>query len=209
MKKALLLIGVLALALGFTYLILHKSSSNTGNTEEKDAPLTVSSKSSAFNRSFAGVLNSYYELSEAFMTADTPLISKAAHVLNKAVDSIRFDQFKADSSIIFTALNVAQSIQGEIVGLTGEKTMEQKEREFNLITEGLYSLIRVVKYDGAVIYHMRCTTAFADSSEAYWLSSTSQIVNPYLGKNIPADNNKMPDNGEVSDSLHYSVPVSE
>jgi hypothetical protein len=209
MKKALLLIGVLALALGFTYLLLHKSSSNTVKTEEKDAPLTVSSKTAAFNRSFAGVLNSYYQLSDGFLVADTSQISTAANRLNKAVDSIRFDQFKADSSVTLTAVSVAQSIQGEILGLIGEKTMEQKKREFNLITEDLYSLIRVIRYDGGVIYHMRCTTAFADSSEAYWLSSTSQIVNPYSGKNIPAVDNKMPGNGEVSDSIHYSVPVSE
>jgi hypothetical protein len=209
MKKALLLIGVLALALGFTYLILRKSSSNTVKTEEKDAPLLVSSKTSAFNRSFAGLLNSYYQLSEGFIVGDTSQISAAARRLNKAVDSIRFDQFKADSSITLTAVSVAQSIQGEISGLLGEKSMEQKKREFNLITEDLYSLIRVVRYDGGVIYHMRCTTAFADSSEAYWLSSTSQIVNPYLGNNNPAVKNKMPDNGEVSDSLHYSAPVSE
>jgi hypothetical protein len=69
-------------------------------------------------------------------------------------------------------------------------------------------LIRVVRFDGAVIYHMRCTTAFADSSEAYWLSSSSQIINPYLGKSISAENS-LPANGEISDSLHFSAPASE
>jgi|SRR5450432_249174 len=207
MKKAFLLIGVLALALGITYLVLHKSSSVDSKPQERDAPLAVSSKTTAFNRSFAGVLDHYYQLSGTFADADTTKISTAAHHLREAVDSIRFDQFKADSSVMLTAVSVAQSIQGEITGMIGEKTMEQKKREFNLITEDLYSLIRVVRYDGAVIYHMRCTTAFSDSSEAYWLSASPQIVNPYQGKNIPAD--RLPGNGEVSDSLHFSVPVSE
>jgi hypothetical protein len=208
MKKALLLVGVLALALGITYLVLHKNSSGNQALEEKDAPLAVSSKTSAFNRSFSGVLSKYYKLSESFISGDTGKISDAAKKLSIAVDSIRFDQFKADSSVTLTAVSVAQSVQGEILGLLGEKTMEQKKREFNLITEDLYSLIRVVRFDGAVIYHMRCTTAFADSSEAYWLSSSSQIVNPYMGKSIPAEN-KFPVNGEISDSLHFSAPVSE
>jgi hypothetical protein len=204
MKKAFLLVGVLALALGITYLVLHKSTSSAGNPEVKEAPLAVSSKSSAFNRSFTQVMNSYYQLAEIFKTADTTQISQAALGLKKAVDSIRFDQFKADSSVTLTAVSVAQSVDGEILGLIGEKSMEQKKREFNLITEDLYSLIRVVRYDGGVIYHMRCTTAFADSSEAYWLSSSNQIVNPYLDKNY-----KLPDNSEVSDSLRFSVPVGE
>ena len=60
MKKALILVGVLALALGISYLVLHKSSSDNGKAEERDAPLAINSKSSAFNRSFSGVLNSYY-----------------------------------------------------------------------------------------------------------------------------------------------------
>jgi hypothetical protein len=203
MKKALLLIGVLVLALGITYLVLHKSSSGDNKQVEKDAPLAVGSKSSAFNRSFAGVLNRYYQLAGSFTEADTAKITAAAQTLRVSVDSIRFDQFTADSSVTLTAVSVAQSVQGEIDGLTGEKTMEQKKREFNLITEDLYSLIRVVRYDGAVIYHMRCTNAFADSSEAYWLSAVPQIVNPYMGKNIPAD--KSTGTGEISDSLHFSV----
>jgi len=208
MKKAFLLVGVLALALGITYLVLHKSSSGNPLSEEKDAPLAVSSKTSAFNRSFSGVLGSYYQLSESFISGDTGKISDAAKKLSIAVDSIRFDQFKADSSVTLTAVSVAQSVQGEILGLLGEKTMEQKKREFNLITEDLYSLIRVVRFDGAVIYHMRCTSAFADSSEAYWLSSSSKIVNPYMGPSIPAENT-LPANGEISDSLHFSAPASE
>jgi hypothetical protein len=201
MKKAFLLIGVLALALGITYLLLHKTGSAGASPEVKDAPLTVSAKSSAFNRSFAGVMDTYYRLADVFKTADTAQISATALELRKAVDSIRFDQFKADSSVTLTAVSVAQSVQGEILGLIGEKTMDQKKREFNLITEDLYSLIRVVRYDGGVIYHMRCTTAFADSSEAYWLSSSNQIVNPYLDKN-----SKLADNSEVSDSLRFYVP---
>ncbi|HEY4935970.1 MAG TPA: DUF3347 domain-containing protein [Puia sp.] len=209
MKKALLLIGVLALALGITYLVLHKSNSGSNNSEERDAPLAISSKTSAFNRSFAGVLTSYYQLSDGFVASDSSQISAAAQKLRNSVDSIRFDQFKADTAIIQTAVSLAQSIQGEITGLQGEKTMEKKKREFNMITDELYSLIRTVKYDGSTVYHIRCPNAFADSSEAYWLSPVNKIINPYLGRNHKGDNDKMQDQGEVSDSLHFSPPLSE
>ena len=130
MKKALLLIVVLALALGITYLVLHKSDSNI-KTAEKDPALLVGSKTSAFDRSITSVLNAYFELSDAFFNTDTNRISMAAKNLSVTVDSIRFDQFKADSSLILTAVSVAQSIPSEIVGLLGEKTMEQKKE--NLI----------------------------------------------------------------------------
>ena len=209
MKKAFLLVGVLALALGITYLVLHKSDSGSKKAEIRDEPLTIGSKTSAFNRSFAGLLNSYYGLSDAFAASDTQMISSAGQKLNISVDSIRFDQFKADTSIVQTAVSLAQSMQAEIAGMNGEKTMEQKKREFNMITDQLYSLIRTVRYDGSTIFHMRCPAAFPDSSEAYWLSPVNKFVNPYLGKNHPVYKDKMLESGELSDSIHFTAPVSE
>jgi hypothetical protein len=203
MKKALLLVGVLALALGITYLLLHKTDSANNKPPEKDPALLVGSKTSAFNRSVAGALAAYYELSDAFFALDTSRISNAASKLSVAVDSIRFDQFKADSSLILTATSVAQSIPPEIVGLQGEKSMEQKKREFNMITADLYSLVRAVKYDGSLIYYMSCSTAFADSTEGNWLSGTSVIANPYTGKNDPDNKNGTAACGEIKDSLHF------
>jgi Protein of unknown function (DUF3347) len=199
MKKAFLLIVVLALALGITYLVLHKTDSGGNKAVEKDPALLVGSKTSAFNRSIASVLTAYFELSDAFFNTDTTRITAAAKNLSVAVDSIRFDQFKADSSLILTAVTVAQSIPPEITGLLGEKTMEQKKREFNMITADLYSLVRAIKYDGNVIYYMSCATAFADSTEGDWLSKTADILNPYSGKNNPGTNGC----GEIKDSLHF------
>jgi hypothetical protein len=209
MKKALLLIGVLALALGITYLVLHKSNTDNIIPVERDVPLTISSKSSAFNRSFTAVLTNYYSLSDGFVASDSSQIRSSSQKLNVSIDSIRFDQFKADTAIVQTAVSLAQSMKGEINALLKENTMEQKRREFNMITDELYSLIRTVRYDGSTIYHMRCPNAFADSSEAYWLSPVNKISNPYTGKNNPAKYDGKPDQGELSDSLHFSVPASE
>lgn len=209
MKKAFLLVGVLALALGITYLVLRKSDSGSSKPEQRDEPLAISSKTSAFNRSFASVLNSYYQLCDGFVASDTLLISSTGQNLKLSIDSIRFDQFKADTSIVQTAVSLAQSIQAEIAGMNGEKTMEQKKREFNMITDQLYSLIRTVRYDGSTVFHMRSPAAFPDSSEAYWLSPVNKFVNPYLGKNHPVYKDKMLESGELSDSIHFSAPVSE
>ena len=196
------MIVVLALALGITYLVLHKTGSENNKTAEKDPALLVGSKTSAFDRSITSVLNAYFELSDAFFNDDTNRISVAAKNLSVTIDSIRFDQFKADSSLKLTAVSVAQSIPSEIVGLLGEKTMEQKKREFNMVTADLYSLVRAVKYDGNVIYYMSCATAFTDSTEGDWLSKTAVISNPYSGKNN-LNKSGTPDCGEIKDSLRF------
>jgi Protein of unknown function (DUF3347) len=209
MKKALLLVIVLALALGITYLVLHKTNSTNSNSGEKDQPLAIGSKTSAFNRSFAEVLNSYFQLTDVLAKEDSSGISIAGTKLNKAIDSIRFDQFKADTSVVQTAISLAQAIPGEIEGMKGEKSMDLKKREFNMISADLYSLIRVVRYDGSIIYHMSCATAFSDSSAGDWLSASNTIVNPYKGKSDRANGVKGEECGELKDSLHFSVPVGE
>lgn len=203
MKKALILVSVLALALGISYLVLHKNDDENRKGEGKDPALLVSSKTSAFNRSFEQVLNNYFYLLDAFVANDTVLVSKAANQLAMSVDSIRFDQLKADSSLLLTAISVARSIPSEIQGLQGEKTMEQKKREFNMITQDMYSLILTVKYDGEIIYHMSCPTAFSDSTAGDWLSRTNEIVNPYQAKSNLTGKSGIPDCGEIKDSLHF------
>ena len=108
MKKAFLLVIVLALALGISYLILHKTDSGTDHPDQKDTPLTVNSKSSAFNQSFAGLLNNYYELGDNFVKSDTAGIYGSAVKLSSAIDNIHFDQLKADTAIVETALKSGQ-----------------------------------------------------------------------------------------------------
>ncbi|HZK65533.1 MAG TPA: DUF3347 domain-containing protein [Puia sp.] len=204
MKKALLLIVVLAAALAITYLLLHQSSSSD-KPEKKDNPLSVSSGSAAFGRSFSDMMNGYYQLSDAFVEWDTAAIRSGANKLAVGVDSLKINQLKADSAIILTAVSLAESIKGEIAGLNGETDMEQKKREFNMITDMLYNLIRTVRYNGGVIYHMTCPMAFGDSSEGFWLSPTREVVNPYLGKKHPKYSNKMLDCGKVNDSIHFAI----
>ena len=77
MKKALLLVLVLAAALAITYLLLHKGSS-AETVEKRDEPLAVSSSSTAFNRSFSVLMNDYYKLSDAFVDWDTAAIREKA-----------------------------------------------------------------------------------------------------------------------------------
>ncbi len=202
MKKALLLILVLAVAIVIAYLLLHKSGS-TGEPEKKDTPLAVANSGSAFTRSFDDIMNSYYRLSDAFVEWDTTAVRQRANELAISVDSLKLNKLKADTAIIETAANLAQSVNAEIKGLNGETSMEQKKREFYMISEMLYNLIRTVRYDGATIYHMQCPMAFGDSSEAYWLSATSKVINPYLGKKHPLYKDKMLDCGKVNDSIHF------
>jgi hypothetical protein len=91
----------------------------------------------------------------------------------------------------------------EAMGIAGENTIEGKRRSFYTLSENLYNLVRTVHYDQQVIYHDKCPMAFNDSEEAYWLSNTKQIINPYLGRKHPHYAGGMVGCGSVEDSIDY------
>jgi hypothetical protein len=201
MKKLLLIILVLVLAGLVAYKLTSKK--ETQPEEKKDSPLAINKNSGPFNASFSKMMNDYYMLKDGLVNWDTLIVNKAAKDLQQSTDNLNLKDLKADSSIVGTAQNLASSMSSESAGLIGEASIEQK-RTFNVLTDELYNLIRTVRYDGEVIYHVKCPMAFGDSSEGYWLSNSSAIVNPYLGKKHPTYKDKMVGCGEVVDSLIFS-----
>src|SRR5579859_5250091 len=181
MKKLVLLVIVFALAGFLAYKLLSKT--EVRPPEKKDQPLAIGKNSGPFNTSFAVLMNDYFSLKDALVEWDTIKADQAAYVLSQRADSLPIKELKADTNIVLTAQSLAASIGSEAKGFMGETGIEQKRRAFNMLTEELYNLVRTVRYDGEVIYHIKCPMAFKDSEEGYWLSNTSRIVNPYLGKN--------------------------
>jgi Cu(I)/Ag(I) efflux system membrane fusion protein len=195
MKKILLVV----LILGAAYLVYWKWFKGEDNNAGTDStqPLTVQINSGVFNISFDKMLNSYYSLKDGLVAEDTVKVNSAASQLVQFADSLALDEIKGDSTgdIKSTALNFTGTIAGSSKALAAEPTLEAKRKEFEMITDALYNLIRVVKYDGNKVYYLFCPMAFDDKG-AYWLSNESQIRNPYFGK-------KMLTCGNVVDSLHY------
>jgi Cu(I)/Ag(I) efflux system membrane fusion protein len=160
----------------------------------RQVPLGKSIKSEAFNLSFGKLLDDYYALKEGFIAEDQDtIINHLAGAMASSADSLRLSGIKADSSIIMDAGVYAGSISAELKGLAGETTPEAKRRSFQMVSDELYDLIRIVGYNRAVIYRLYCPMAFEDHGAA-WLSNSPVIRNPYLPK-------KMPECGEVKDTL--------
>jgi hypothetical protein len=174
------------------------------NTSENQ-PSAVGKNSNAFNESFDKLLNSYYALKDGLTDYDTAKANAASRLLATYADSLAINEIKNDSTgaIKETAKNYTGTISGSAQGLIGEKDIVQKKREFQMISDAMYDLVRTVKYDKQKIYHQHCPMAFGDE-EAYWISNSSEIVNPYLGKNHPKYKAGMIHCGDITDSLDFS-----
>jgi hypothetical protein len=183
------------IALAFLTACGGSENSNTATETKKDEPLAQSKNSSGFNSQFNNFLNNYYELKDAFVSSDDALASTTAAKLSSSADSLQLKEIKADSSIIEMANNYVQTISSESKALVGEKDLEGKRKSFQMISDAMYDLVRTVRFDNEVVYHQFCPMAFNDAG-AYWLSSSSDIKNPYFGK-------KMLTCGEVKDSIDF------
>jgi hypothetical protein len=202
MKKLVLLIIIFALAGLLAYKLFSHNAPPVA--EKKDQPLSIGKNTGVFNTAFAGVMSDYYALKDALVDWDSTKAGEIAHGLALRTDSLPFRELKADTNIIATAKTFAAGVSSEANGLAGETSIEQKRREFNMITEQLYDLVRTVKYDGEIIYHVKCPMAFNESEEAWWLTDNSKIINPYLGRKHPKYKEKMLGCGEINDSLNFA-----
>ena len=202
MRKWVILIIIFAMAGLLAYRLLSKKEDKP--VEVKDQALRINKNSGPFNNAFAALMTDYYTMKDALVEWDTLKADQAAYTLGQKADSLPIKELKADSNIIMTAQSMAASIGGEAKGFTGETTIEAKRRAFNALTDQLYTLINAVRYDGETIYHIRCPMAFKDSEEGFWLSNTSKVINPYLGKKHPVYKEKMLGCGELIDSLDFA-----
>ncbi len=164
---------------------------------EKIDPLSRAENSSSFNQSFTSLLNAYFGLKDALVRSDPAAADAASATLQQYADSLRTDEIHGDSSgtIRETAKYFAAAIAGSAGALARQSGLDSKRREFETISDAMWSLTRTVQYSGQKVYYQYCPMAF-DNKGAYWMSDTRDINNPYFG-------DKMLKCGEVADSLDY------
>jgi len=194
---------LLSIALIATTLWSCGSSDEQKQPVANDAPLAQSANSDAFNQQFETLLTSYYSLSEALVNWDSTKANTHAAALVQAADGIAYAELKADSMIVNTAKSLGSTVAAEAKAIAAESGLENKRRSFYTLSENLYNLIRTVRYDKAVVYHMNCPMAFNDEEEAFWISKTADVVNPYLGTLHPRYKATMLNCGNVADSIDF------
>jgi hypothetical protein len=192
----------------FTLLIACNSVDKPASTApvvEALKPLGISKNADSFTISFEKMLQAYLLAKEALVNYDTTTTNVIALQLSLLADSLAINAIKGDATgtIVATAKNYAGTIGGSAKAMAGEQDITKKKKEFQMISEALYDLVRTVKYDGQKLYHQHCPMAFNDNEEAYWISTSNEIVNPYLGKKHPKYKNAMLHCGDITDSLDF------
>ncbi|MGB4772713.1 MAG: DUF3347 domain-containing protein [Chitinophagaceae bacterium] len=195
--------------MGFAGLMILAACQQGGNNRSETAAQELPAKAvnvvtgPGLKASVAEMATAYFQLADALVNWDTALANKHAMTLATAADSLDFSG-TTDSTLITTVLDLSGTIRAESMALAEEMDINEKRREFSMITDNLYPLLQAVQYNGQKLYYQVCPMAFNDNDSGFWISDKAEIVNPYLGTKHPKYASGMLHCGEVVDSIHFA-----
>ena len=183
--------------------------------KKKDKPagplpqgLTVSKHTDSFNQSVMNAMDAYYKLTESFVNWDTAKVNSSLSEFKVAVENIRVAEMEKDTAIYPTVQSQWESIKAEIMGMQADTGLYAKKEDLNSLSQQMFDLLRIVKYDGAKVFYQECPMALNNyESSAFWLSSQSankERRNPYLGLYDPKYGRAMLTCGTTRDSINFA-----
>ena len=199
MRKLFVVILFVALVIGVWWLFFKEKSHNSG---PKQQPLKVGIHSGEFNKSIGVVITQYLSLKDAFVNADTSTIKAEEKKLIAAIDNIKIDELKKDTTGIFQSAQAQLSdIKSNADAILKETDITEMRQDFRMVSENLFPLLKTIHYEGVKLYWQNCPMAFGEGKDANWISNTEEIFNPYLGKNHPEFKGTMLHCGEIKDTI--------
>ncbi len=200
MKKLILAVVLIVIAIvGWN---VYKWQTNKGGIDEKQAPLTLKKHSDAFNNSVEVAMKSYFDMSAAFVEADTAGVKTNSRKFIALMDSVNMDEIKKDTANIYAvALEYYNSIKLNAESILVQTDITEMRKDFWNVSENLYPYFKLINYEGENMYWQNCPMAFGDEKGANWISASKEIVNPYLGKKHPVYKGSMLKCGVVKDTI--------
>ncbi|MBP6430583.1 MAG: DUF3347 domain-containing protein [Ferruginibacter sp.] len=200
MKKASIFLLLAVAAFAAYWFLIRKSDSKPSG--EKQAAIAVKKHSDKFNTSVANMMTAYFGMQNAFIDADTLKVKENCNKFIALVDSVDFNELKDDSAaVIQNAKMFFSDAKANAASLLTQKEILEMRKDFSMISESLYPAFKSINYTGATIYWQNCPMAFGEDKPANWISSTKEIMNPYMGKNHPEFKGTMLHCGEVKETL--------
>lgn len=201
MKRVLAIVFLIIILLGVWFLFFKKESGTATVNEPEN--VAVVKHSEEFNQKIADIMSVYMSMKNAFVDGDTVSIKSETSQFIAAVDSLNLNELQKNDSSIFMAMqqNISD-IKANATPILQDKDITEMRHDFSMVSENLYPFLKTIGYEGKKLYWQNCPMAFGEDKPANWLSSTSEILNPYLGKNHPEYKSAMLHCGETMDSLY-------
>jgi Protein of unknown function (DUF3347) len=201
MKKVFLLLVVLIAAFSTYWFGFRKT--EHGPEAPPPKPIEVTNNSSKVNMSVDSIVAAYLTIKNAFVEDDTTAVKVSTKNLIAVVDHFPFKELEKDTTAIASTVQMTiEGIKANATSLLAQKDITEMRHDFNMVFETMYpSLFTAINYKGQKLFVENCPMAFGDDMPANWISNSTEIVNPYLGKVHPKYKATMLHCGEVKDSI--------
>lgn len=199
MKSLLAIIFLAAILLGAWWLFF-----KTEKTEPdpKQESIKLGKHSPDFNQSISDAITAYIAMKDAFVDADTFKVKNEGQNFIGTIDSLKLtDLEKEDPQILMAARQEISDIKANAQAMLQENNITEMRQDFRMVSENLYPFLKTIGYEGQKLFWQNCPMAFGEDKEGNWLSTTKEIINPYLGKNHPEYKSSMLNCGETKDTL--------
>ena len=202
MKGILAVVIAIAMILA-VWLLFFKPDNKATTATKKQISVTAKKHSPQFDTQISSLINSYMAMKSAFVDADTSEIKAKTAGFIASADSLHLEELQEkDSSIYMAVQQNVSDIKANANPILQENEITEMRHDFSMVSENLYPFLKTIGYEGEKLYWQNCPMAFGDDKPANWLSSTSEINNPYLGKKDPKYKSGMLHCGENMDSIY-------
>lgn len=192
----------------FTTAILSSACTNPDTkteTAEKEGQVLAQSRHSAtFNQAVQSTLQTYYNLTEAFVNWDSVAASALARELSGKLDSLSLDAKDSTADGTAAGSSIADA-EKALSAMMAANDISTKRHALNSFTDHFYRFLNTVKYDRQKLYLQECPMAFNDEEPGVWLSPGDSIRNPYLGLHHPRYGKGMLECGSNKEVLNFTA----
>ena len=129
------------------------------------------------NTAVNNVVAAYYGVKNALTGDNNNLAQTNAKALVAAITAVPMDKFTGDQHKLW--MSYSTKLQFDCRHISESNALDHQREHFTGLSKNLYELVKGLKMNTAVIYEQYCPM-----KKATWLSETSDIKNPYYGKQM-------------------------
>mgnify|MGYP006172182601 FL=1 len=149
---------------------------HNNHANHQDMTVTATSK----NTELQVVFDAYFLLKDALVTSDASARSTAAEKLVTALNNVKMDKLEMDVHMVW--MKVFNQLKTDATQIANAKDIKKQRHHFVTLSNEMYSLMKVAKYD-TTVYYQHCPMA-NDGKGANWLSKENEVKNPYYGSKM-------------------------
>lgn len=193
----------IAVLFGLTTLVACNPQSKSEKTEfVKSTTQKTIILSDSTVQSISRIFDQYEAIKNGLVDYSISKVDSSANLLSSHLVRIQFPEIN-DVVLVDSIQNSLLTMRASVRSIMSNASIEDKKRSFSQLSDAFYVLLSRIQFDKYTLYRQTCPMAFNDSESASWVSKSTEIYNPYLGKKHPKYAAGMLNCGEVTDSIWF------